>query len=118
MSAPSESATCVFCKIASGAIPAALVYEDDEFVAFDDIHPTAPCHVLVIPRAHIPTLDACTDEAVFAGLLRVGAEVARRKGIAQGGYRTVLNVNRDGSQEVYHIHLHVLGGRKLGWPPG
>lgn len=111
---------CVFCRIVAGEIPAKRVYETDSVLAFHDLSPQAPQHLLVIPRRHIATLDHASecDKAVLGELLLAGAEVARRLGFAGAGYRTVINCNQDGGQSVYHIHLHVLGGRSLRWPPG
>jgi histidine triad (HIT) family protein len=111
---------CLFCKMVDGEIKPDVVYETDDVLAFRDIRPQARVHVLVIPKRHIPTLDDFpTDDPALAGKL-FGAvqEVARREGLASGGYRTVINCRGDGGQEVYHLHLHVLGGRKLSWPPG
>ena len=106
---------CVFCKIVAGEIPATKVYEDDELFAFEDINPQAPVHVLVIPKKHIPTLNDVTpdDGAMVGRMLNRAAQVARDKGTAESGYRTTFNVNKGGGQLVYHIHLHVLGGRQL-----
>jgi histidine triad (HIT) family protein len=111
---------CIFCKIVSGAIPAARVFEDDRAVAFRDINPHAPTHALVIPRAHIASLSEATeeDEALLGHLLRVAARVAHEEGHAEGGYRTVINTGADSGQSVFHIHVHVLAGRTLTWPPG
>lgn len=111
---------CIFCRIASGEIPAAVVHRDEHVVAFRDLHPQAPVHVLVIPREHVASLDAATDEhgALLGRLYLAARDVARAEGIAEDGYRTVLNVGADGGQTVHHVHVHVLGGRSLGWPPG
>jgi histidine triad (HIT) family protein len=111
---------CLFCKIAQQQIPATLVYEDADIVAFRDINPQAPTHILLIPRQHFTTLnDLKPQDAALAGKLILKAqEIAASEGIAETGYRTVFNCNRDGGQSVYHIHLHLLGGRALGWPPG
>jgi histidine triad (HIT) family protein len=110
----------IFGKIARGEIPADLVYEDDEVVAFRDLSPQAPTHVLVIPRKPIPTLnDASADDALLIGkLLLAAARVAKDLGIADAGYRTVVNCNAAAGQTVFHLHVHVLGGRPMGWPPG
>ena len=112
------SADCLFCRIARKEIPATLVHESDEFIAFRDIDPKAPVHVLVVPRAHVASLDDATDAAMIGRLSLIAADIARREGIAESGYRTVINTNRDAGQTVFHIHLHLLGGRKLSWPPG
>lgn len=111
---------CLFCKVASGELPATLVHEDERLVAFRDISPQAPVHILVIPREHISSLDTAADDAadVLGSMLLVARDLARTEGIAEDGYRTVLNVGADGGQTVHHIHLHLVGGRALGWPPG
>ena len=109
---------CLFCRIVAGEIPATIVAETDECVAFRDIDPKAPVHVLVIPREHVASLDAATDAAMVGRLALLAAKIARDEGITEGGYRTVINTNADAGQTVFHIHLHLLGGRKLGWPPG
>ncbi len=111
---------CLFCKMANGEIEPDLVYEDDEVIAFRDINPQAPTHVLVVPREHIPTLnDLQPRHAELVGRMFLAAkEVARKEGIQESGYRTVINCNRDAGQAVFHIHLHVLGGRPMAWPPG
>jgi histidine triad (HIT) family protein len=115
-----SDAGCLFCKVASGEIPATIVHEDDHLVAFRDINPQAPIHILVIPREHIASLDAAGDQHadLLGRMLLVARDLARSEGIAEDGYRTVLNVGADGGQTVHHIHMHVLGGRALGWPPG
>ena len=115
-----SSSDCIFCRIVAGEIPADIVHEDPHLVAFRDAHPQAPTHVLVIPREHIPSLDAAGDEhgEVLGRLMVACRDVARTEGLAEGGYRTVTNVGEDGGQSVHHIHLHVLGGRTLDWPPG
>jgi histidine triad (HIT) family protein len=111
---------CLFCKIASGQIPSTEVYSDEDFYAFRDIHPGAPTHVLVIPRKHIPKLTdaSATDAELLGGLYLAANEVARREGLTETGFRCVLNCGKDAGQDVFHIHLHVLGGRPLSWPPG
>jgi histidine triad (HIT) family protein len=111
---------CLFCKMVAGDIQPDVVYETDQVLAFRDIRPQAKVHVLVIPKRHIPTLDDFpADEPGLAGaLFSAVQEVVRREGLAAGGYRTVINCKGDGGQEVYHLHLHVLGGRRLSWPPG
>ncbi|MDQ3697018.1 MAG: histidine triad nucleotide-binding protein [Gemmatimonadota bacterium] len=109
---------CLFCRIVRGEIPVGLVKETDECVAFRDINPQAPVHVLVIPRAHVPSLDGVTDPALVGRLALVAAEIARQEGIATSGYRTVINTNADAGQTVFHLHLHLLGGRHMTWPPG
>ena len=111
---------CLFCRIAKKQIPASLVHEDDDLVAFNDINPQAPMHVLIVPRRHIATLNDLQpgDDALMGQMLRLAAELARRQGYAGRGYRTLLNCNREAGQTVFHIHLHLLAGRGLGWPPG
>jgi histidine triad (HIT) family protein len=111
---------CLFCKIVEGKIPSKKVYEDEDVVAFDDIQPEAPVHVLVIPKKHVATLNdlAPEDDAVAGKLLRVAARIARERGIADRGWRATVNVNRDAHQLVFHVHLHLMGGRGFGWPPG
>ncbi len=111
---------CLFCKIVEGKIPAKKVYEDADVVAFDDIQPQAPVHVLVVPRKHVATLNdvAPEDDALMGKLFRVAAKLAGDRGLAERGWRAVVNVNRDAHQLVFHVHLHVMGGRPFGWPPG
>ena len=111
---------CLFCKIAAKAIPAKLVHEDDQAVAFDDINPQAPVHTLVIPRRHVASMAELNeaDAGLLGHLLLVGNQVAKQKGIAEGGYRLVVNTGRNGGQTVFHLHLHLLGGRPMHWPPG
>lgn len=111
---------CIFCKIVAGGIPAAKIYEDERAVAFRDINPQAPTHALVIPRTHVASLNEAseTDEALLGHLLLVAARVARDEGHADGGYRTVINTGAGAGQTVFHIHVHLLGGRSLTWPPG
>jgi histidine triad (HIT) family protein len=109
---------CLFCKIVRGEIPAKLVYEGDDCIAFRDIDPKAPVHVLVVPRDHVASLDDVSDAPLVGRLALVAAEIARQEGIAESGYRTVFNTNRDAGQTVFHLHLHLLGGRAMTWPPG
>jgi histidine triad (HIT) family protein len=111
---------CIFCKIASGEIDSDLVYEDDEVVGFRDLNPQAPTHVLIVPRRHIPTTnDLAPEDAALVGRLILAArQIAEQDGIARRGYRTVLNCNAEAGQSVFHLHLHLLGGRPMGWPPG
>jgi histidine triad (HIT) family protein len=106
---------CIFCKIVNGTIPSSKVYEDAEVVAFDDIHPMAPVHVIVIPKKHIPTLLDVTAENMNAvnAMVAAAREVARIKGIDERGFRTVINCNEEGGQVIFHLHMHVLGGKKL-----
>jgi histidine triad (HIT) family protein len=111
---------CLFCKIGSGQIPSKVVMQDDEILAFDDVNPQAPVHVLVIPKRHVVALNdvEAGDRALLASLLDAATLVARKKGIAESGYRVVANTGRNGGQTVFHLHLHVLGGRQMTWPPG
>lgn len=111
---------CLFCKIREGQIPAAITYRDDEVLAFKDINPRAPLHQLVIPARHIASLaTAGEDDAALLGrLMLVGARLAREAGYGDGGFRVVVNAGPDAGQTVFHVHLHVLAGRPLGWPPG
>jgi histidine triad (HIT) family protein len=109
---------CLFCKIIRREIPAALVAEDEYCVAFRDINPQAPVHILVVPREHVASLDDARDAALVGRLALFGAELARREGIAAAGYRTVFNTNAGAGQTVFHLHLHLLGGRAFKWPPG
>jgi histidine triad (HIT) family protein len=111
------SADCLFCRIARGEIPATIVAQNDDCVAFRDIDPKAPTHVLVIPRAHVASLAEATDPAVVGRLALMAADIAKQEGL-DGGYRTVINTGPDAGQTVHHIHLHLLGGRQLHWPPG
>lgn len=109
---------CLFCRMVAGEIKPDIVFENPQVLAFRDIRPQAPVHVLVIPKRHVPTLDELDDPGLMAELLSAAQTVARQEGLAESGYRTVVNCRQDGGQEVYHLHLHVLGGRRLGWPPG
>lgn len=109
---------CLFCRIARREIPATIVAETEDCVAFRDIRPEAPVHVLVIPRLHVASLNETTDARLVGTLTLLAAELARKEGIADTGYRTVINTNADAGQTVFHIHLHLLGGRRLFWPPG
>lgn len=110
---------CLFCKIIDKNIPAQIVYEDDKVLAFNDINPQAPFHALIIPKKHISTLnDIQEDDAELVGhMLLAAGKIAKKQGFAESGYRTVFNCNQDGGQTVYHIHLHVLAGKAMGWPP-
>ncbi len=111
---------CIFCKIVSGDIPADIVYQDDDVLAFRDLNPQAPVHILVIPKKHIATLNDLQpeDTEVMGKLIQAGKEIASQEGMAKDGYRFVINCNQHGGQAVYHIHLHVLGKRQMSWPPG
>jgi histidine triad (HIT) family protein len=112
---------CLFCQIVEGQRPSKLLFEDSQCMAFDDIHPKAPVHFLVIPRKHIASLNDpldTGDEALIGHLLSVGAKLAKEKGIDGTGYRTVINTNAEAGQTVFHLHVHIMGGRILRWPPG
>ena len=113
-------ADCLFCKIVNREIPASIVYEDDRVLAFNDINPQAPTHVLVVPKRHIASLNEATadDDRLIGELVRRAAAIAAERGIAAGGYRAVFNTNRDAGQTVFHVHLHLIGGRSMSWPPG
>lgn len=112
--------SCLFCKIIAGEIPSTKVYEDDRLIAFNDITPQAPLHVLIVPRKHIATLNDLQpdDDALVGAMTRRAALIARANGYDASGFRTVFNCNRDAGQAVFHIHLHLLAGRALSWPPG
>lgn len=112
------SESCLFCRIVRREIPATIVAETEHCVAFRDIDAKAPVHVLVIPRAHVATLSELRDPMLVGHLTLLAAEIAQTEGIAETGYRTVINTNADAGQTVFHVHLHLLGGRPLGWPPG
>lgn len=111
---------CIFCKIARGEIPVKLLYQNEHIIAFPDANPKAPHHALIIPRRHIATLnDLGKDDTLLAGqLLQVAKQLATELGIAEAGYRVLMNCNEGGGQAVFHIHLHLLGGRTMHWPPG
>jgi histidine triad (HIT) family protein len=112
--------SCLFCRIVNREIPASIVYEDERVIAFNDITPQASTHVLVVPKRHISTLNDLQegDDAIVGELVRRAAALAKERGIDAPGYRAVFNTNRDAGQTVFHIHLHLIGGRSLGWPPG
>ncbi len=111
---------CLFCKIIAREIPASIVYEDDHLIAFNDINPQGPTHVLVVPKRHIATLNDLSpaDDGIVGEMVRRAAAIAGERGISADGFRTVFNTNRDAGQTVFHIHLHLIGGRGLTWPPG
>lgn len=113
-----SDASCLFCRIVAGEIPATLIAETPHAVAFRDIAPKAPVHVLVIPRRHVGSLATATDAAELGEIVALAARVAEQEGVSASGYRLVTNVGEDGGQSVGHLHFHVLGGRALGWPPG
>ena len=109
---------CLFCKMAKGEIKPDVVFENDSVLAFRDIHPQAPVHILVIPKAHVATLNDLHDVDLAGKLLQAVTIIAKQENLADDGYRTVINCNKHGGQEVYHLHLHLLGGRQMHWPPG
>jgi histidine triad (HIT) family protein len=116
----SSMSDCLFCKIIARQVPASIVYEDDRVLAFNDINPQGPTHVLVVPKRHIATLNdlATGDDQIVGELVRRAVAIAKERGIDAGGFRTVFNTNRDAGQTVFHVHLHLIGGRSLAWPPG
>lgn len=111
---------CLFCKIVEKKIPAKLVHEDEDTLAFDDVHPQAPIHTLVIPKRHVGSVQDLgeADQTLLARLLLTCRKVANNKGLAGSGFRLVANTGREGGQTVFHLHFHVMGGRQMGWPPG
>jgi histidine triad (HIT) family protein len=109
---------CLFCKIVAGTIPSTKLAENDTCLAFRDIGPKAPTHVLVIPKAHVASVNELTDTSVMGAITAMAQEVVAKEGIADKGYRFVINTGKDGGQMVHHLHLHVLGGRQMTWPPG
>ena len=109
---------CLFCRIIRGEIPAKIVAESAHCVAFRDINPQAPTHVVIIPRDHVASLNEATDASMVGRLALMASEIAGSEGIAERGYRTVINTNADAGQTVFHLHLHLIGGRAMGWPPG
>jgi histidine triad (HIT) family protein len=113
-------ADCLFCKIIERKVPSTIVYEDDRVMAFTDIDPQAPTHVLLVPKRHIPTLNdiGTEDDQIVGELVRCAAALAKERGFSEQGYRVLFNTNRGAGQSVFHIHLHLLGGRPLTWPPG
>jgi histidine triad (HIT) family protein len=113
-------AACLFCQIINRELNASIVYEDERVVAFNDINAQGPTHVLVVPRKHIASLNDLTadDDEIVGELVRRAAAIAKSRGISAAGYRTVFNTNRDAGQTVFHIHLHLIGGRPMNWPPG
>ena len=112
------SADCLFCRIVRREIPASIVAENDHCIAFRDIGPQAPTHVLVVPRQHVSTLDDVSDPLLIGRLMTMAADVARQEKLVEAGYRTVINTNAGAGQTVFHLHVHVLGGRRMTWPPG
>ena len=109
---------CLFCRIVAKEIPAKIVAETADCVAFRDVKPQAPVHVLVVPRTHVPSLNEVTDATIVGKLAQLAKDLAQREGLAERGYRLVINTNADAGQTVFHLHMHLLGGRKMSWPPG
>ena len=111
---------CLFCKIIDGSIPTTIAYKDDVVIAFNDINPQAPCHLLIVPRKHIATLNdvQAEDSALISHMVHTAKQLAVKQNIAEEGYRIVMNCNAEAGQTVFHIHLHLLGGRRMKWPPG
>lgn len=111
---------CLFCKIIARTVPSKIVRDNDQIVAFEDIHPQAPTHVLVVPRKHISTLNDANDEdrELLGSVVMTAVDIARERHVSSTGYRLVWNTNRGAGQSVFHVHLHLLGGRSFGWPPG
>ncbi len=111
---------CLFCKMVEGDIPVDKVFEDDDLLAFRDINPTAPVHILIIPKKHLGTLNDASeaDQAMLGRIMLVARQIADDEGIAESGYRIAMNNNREGGQAIYHMHMHLLGGRQMGWPAG
>lgn len=109
---------CIFCRIVDGEIPATVVHQNERFLAFRDIEPQAPTHIIVIPREHVRSLADAHDQNMLGGIFAFARDIAASQGIVEDGYRVVTNVNDHGGQAVHHLHLHVLGGRQMQWPPG
>lgn len=111
---------CIFCKVAAHDIPARTVFENERLIAFHDLFPQAPTHILIIPKTHYTTLNdvPAADSALLGEMMSTATKIAKELGVNESGYRVVMNCNKDGGQSVYHIHLHLLAGRQLGWPPG
>lgn len=111
---------CIFCKVAAHDIPARTVFENERLIAFHDLFPQAPTHILIIPKTHYTTLNdvPAADSALLGEMMSTATKIAKELGVDESGYRVVMNCNKDGGQSVYHIHLHLLAGRQLGWPPG
>ena len=110
--------SCLFCRIVRGDLPVTPIAQNEHAIAFRDVHPQAPVHVLIVPRRHVMSLAEATDALELGAVALLAAEVARQEGIAATGYRTVMNTGDDGGQSVHHLHLHLLGGRAMTWPPG
>jgi histidine triad (HIT) family protein len=113
-----DSTNCIFCKIIRGEIPSKTLVNNKEMIAFRDISPQAPTHILIVPKKHVASLDDMTDTDLLGRMLGLAAALARQEHISKTGYRTVINTGADGGQSVDHLHIHLLGGRKMTWPPG
>jgi len=109
---------CIFCKIASKEMSSDIVFENEQLIAFNDIDPQAPFHILILPKKHYKNINELNDTALYGHIMKVAVKIANDKGFAEAGYRVVVNCNNDGGQAVDHVHFHLLGGRKLNWPPG
>ncbi len=109
---------CLFCKMVAGEIKPDIVYQDETVLAFRDVNPQAPVHILIIPKKHVETLNDLEDSVLAGHLLKTAVNLAKQEGLAEDGYRTVFNCNKNGGQEVFHLHMHLLGGRQMSWPPG
>ena len=114
----SDTDSCLFCRIVRREIPSGIVWEDEHAIAFRDIDPKAPKHIIVIPKRHIASLNDATDASLLGRLLLAAREIAEGEGLAQSGYRTVINTGAEAGQSVFHLHVHVMGGRHMKWPPG
>ena len=110
--------SCIFCRIAHGEIPAQMVANNKEIVAFRDLNPQAPVHILIVPKKHVASLDDATDAQLLGQMMSLATAIARQEKIAKTGYRTVINTGKNGGQSVDHLHMHLLGGREMTWPPG
>ena len=113
-----DSRSCIFCRIGRGEIPAQMVMNNKDVAAFKDLNPQAPVHILIIPKKHVASLDDANDSDLLGRMMALAAAIARQEGIAKSGYRTVINTGKDGGQSVDHLHIHLLGGRQMAWPPG
>ena len=113
-----DTHSCIFCRIGRGEIPAQMVMNNKDVAAFKDLNPQAPVHILIIPKKHVASLDDANDSDLLGRMMSLAAAIARQEGIAKSGYRTVINTGKDGGQSVEHLHIHLLGGRAMSWPPG
>lgn len=113
-----DTQSCIFCRIGRGEIPAQMVMNNKDVAAFKDLNPQAPVHILIIPKKHVASLDDANDSDLLGRMMSLAAAIARQEGIAKSGYRTVINTGKDGGQSVDHLHIHLLGGRAMSWPPG